>query len=78
MKNAVWVFNNNTVALLERVRQTTINITGVNPFILKPTIAKLSYDIFRLYLSLPGWEIGVNSEESVYKAVKLSYRGGYV
>ena len=78
MKESVWIFNNNTIALLKRIRDITIEIPGARNFILKPTIAKLSYDLFRMYLSAPGMDVGVNTRPDVYAALKASYRGGYV
>jgi len=47
MRDSVWIFNNNTIDLLKSIRDYTIEIQGTRPFILKPTIAKLSYDLFR-------------------------------
>jgi len=80
MREAVGAFNRLIVDLLYEFRGASLAAEDpdVPLWVLKPTIAKLSYDLFVRYLTLPGLHVGANCARDCHEVVRASYRGGYV
>jgi len=80
MREAVGAFNRLIVDLLYEFRGASLDVEDPDDpvWILKPTIARLAYELFVRYLTLPGLHVGANCSRVCHDVVRASYRGGYV